>query len=150
MSWTERITVDWSHWDLTAWWHRPLPEHVLRRFNEPQEAFEVRFLEDLLARVGEAPDILTHLGYLYTLTGRHRDALAVDQRLVALRPRDPVAHYNLACSHSNLGRINKGFAALKRALALGYRDIGHMQDDEDLENLRSDPRWIDLLSVINR
>jgi len=150
MPWTERITVDWSHWDLSAWWRRPLPERVLGRFDEPQEAFEIRFLEDLLARVGETPDVLTHLGYLYTQVGRHRDALAIDRRMVALRPRDPVAHYNLACSHSNLGRINQGFAALKKALALGFRDIEHIREDEDLENLRRDPRWDELLSVINR
>jgi len=150
MPWTERITPDWSHWNLTAWLRRPLPEAVLQRFEEPQEVFEVRFLEDLLARVGEAPDILTHLGYLYTQSGRHRDALAVDRRLVALRPRDPVAHYNLACSYSNLGRINQGFAALKEALALGFRDVEQIQEDEDLENLRGHPRWGELLSVLNR
>jgi len=150
MPWTERVTVDWNRWDLVGWWHRPLPEHVLRRFDESQDAFEIRFLEDLLARVGEAPDILSHLGYLYTQAGRHRDALVVDRRLVALRPRDPVAHYNLACSYSNLGRLNQGFAALKKALALGFRDVDQIEDDADLENLRRDPRWDQLLSVINR
>jgi len=150
MPWIERIEVDWRHWDLSAWWHRPVPEHILGRFEEPQEAFEIRFLEDLLARVGEAPDILTHLGYLYTQTGRHRDALAVDRRMVALRPRDPVAHYNLACSYSNLGRINQGFASLKKALALGFRDVDQIEEDEDLANLRKDPRWDKLRSVLNR
>jgi len=150
MPWTERVTVDWNRWNLVGWWHRPLPEHVLRRFDESQDAFEIRFLEDLLARVGEAPDLLSHLGYLYTQAGRHRDALLVDRRLVALRPRDPVAHYNLACSYSNLGRLNQGFAALKKALALGFRDVDQIEDDADLENLRQDPRWDQLLSVINR
>jgi tetratricopeptide (TPR) repeat protein len=150
MPWIERVTVDWNRWDLTAWWHRPVPEHVLDRFEESQEAFEIRFLEDLLARVGERPDILAHLGYLYTQAGRHRDALVVDRRLVAMRPRDPVAHYNLACSYSNLGRINKGFAALKKALTLGFRDVERIEEDEDLANLRQDPRWAELLSVIHR
>ena len=150
MPWTERVTVDWDRWDLGAWWQRPMPTRVLHRFEESQEAFEIRFLEDLLARTGEAPDVLSHLGYLYTQTGRHRDALVVDRRLVALRPRDPVAHYNLACSYSNLGRINKGFAALKKALALGFRDVEQIEEDEDLANLRRDPRWNELLSVIHR
>ncbi|MFO8013199.1 MAG: hypothetical protein R6X20_07830 [Phycisphaerae bacterium] len=150
MPWIEHVTVDWNRWDLTAWWYRPVPEHVLRRFEESQETFEIRFLEDLLARVGEAPDILSHLGYLYTQAGRHRDALVVDIRLVTLRPRDPVAHYNLACSYSNLGRINKGFAALKKALDLGFSDVEQIQEDGDLENLRNHPRWGELLSVLNR
>jgi len=150
MPWTERITVEWDHWDLTSWWRRPLPDEVLHRFDQPQESFDIRFLEDLLARVGEAPDILTHLGYLYTQVGRHRDALAIDRRMVALRPRDPVAHYNLACSYSNLGRVNHGFAALRKALALGFRDVEQIEEDEDLANLRQDPRWAELLSVLNR
>jgi len=150
MPWIEHTTVDWNHWDLASWLTRPLPKAVLARFDQPQEAFEIRFLEDLLARVGEEPDVLTHLGLLYTHAGRHRDALAVDQRLVALRPRDPIAYYNLACSYANLRRVSRAFAALKKAFALGYRDIEHMQEDEDLENLRSDPRWNELLSVFNR
>jgi len=150
MPWAEYATVDWSHWDLTAWWRRPLPRRVLDRFDESPQAFDIRFLEDLLARLGEDADILAQLGCLYTTSGRHQDALAVDRRVVALRPRDPVAHYNLACSYSNLGRINHGFKSLKRALDLGWCDAAHMQDDEDLENLRRDPRWADLLSVLNR
>ena len=148
MPWTEQTTVDWGHWDLESWMARPLPEHVLSRFNHDQEAYDIRFLEDLLARVGEAPDILTHLGYLYTQARRYRDALAVDQRLVTLRPRDPLAFYNLACSYALLGKVNRGFDALKRAIALGYRDLEHMYDDDDLENLRGDPRWKDLVNVI--
>ena len=148
MSWTEHTTVNWAHWDLVSWMVRPLPDDILNRFSHDQETYDIRFLEDLLARVGEAPDILTHLGYLYTQAGRHRDALAVDQRLVALRPRDPLAFYNLACSFALLGKVNRGFDALKRAIALGYRDLDHMQEDADLESLHNDRRWNDLLSVL--
>ncbi len=148
MPWIEHTTVNWGHWALESWMVRPLPEEVLNRFSRGQEDYDIRFLEDLLARVGEAPDILTHLGYLYTQARRHRDALAVDQRLVALRPRDPIAFYNLACSYAILGKVNRGFDALKRAVSLGYRDLEHMQEDADLENLRNDLRWTDLLSVL--
>ena len=148
MPWVEHTAVNWEHWDLRSWVDRSLPGHVLERFGDDQEAYDIRFLEDLLARVGEAPDILTHLGYLYTRTGRHRDALAVDLRLVALRPREPIAFYNLACSCALLGQVNRGFEALKRAFALGYRDLEQMQEDADLKNLRQDPRWNNLLAVI--
>jgi len=148
MAWVERATVDWGHWDLRSWLHRPLPDRILERFNEEQAHFDIRFLEDLLAHVGESPDILTHLGYLYTQVRRHRDALAVDLRLVALRPRDATAFYNLACSHSLLKQNTRAFKALKRALQLGYRDLDRMQEDTDLENLRLDPRWNDVVSVL--
>ena len=148
MLWVERTSVNWEHWDLRSWAERPLPEHVLRRFPQDQAAFDIRFLEDLLVRVGEAAEILMHLGHLYTQVGRHRDALAVDRRLVALRPRDAIAFYNLACSHALLRQVTRGFAALKRAIELGYRDAEQMELDNDLLNLRTDPRWNDLVSVM--
>jgi hypothetical protein len=74
--------------------------------------------------------------------------LAVDRRLVALRPRDSIAFYNLACSHSRLKQSTRAFAALRRAIELGYRDVEHMQIDPDLENIRKDPRWQDVLGVM--
>lgn len=148
MPWVEHAAINWGHWDLTSWQTRPLPEQVLARFRDSQEAYDIRLLEDLLAHVGESADILTHLGYLYTQVRRHRDALLIDRRLVALRPRDPIAFYNLACSHALLGQVKHGFDALRRAIALGYREFDHMQEDEDLANLRRDRQWAELLSTI--
>ena len=127
---------------------KPLPETVTAHPDGEEEAFEIRFLEDMLVRLGDQSDLLLQLGFLYTYVGRYRDGLAVDRRWVALRPRDPVAYYNLACSHSLLKQATRAFSALKRAIELGYRDIGHMLADADLENLRQDPRWEDLISVM--
>jgi len=127
---------------------KPLPETVTAHPDGEEEAFEIRFLEDMLVRLGDQSDLLLQLGFLYTYVGRYRDGLAVDRRWVALRPRDPVAYYNLACSHSLLKQATRAFSALKRAIELGYRDIDHMLADADLENLRQDPRWEDLISVM--
>jgi len=148
VTWVEHISVNWGHWDFDAWVGRPLPADALARFPEDQQAFDIRFLEDLLARLGEDFEILSQLAFLYTQAGRYRDALALDRRLVTLRPRDPVALYNLACSHSLLKQIARGFAVLKRAIACGYRDFEGMQLDADLENLRKDAHWNELLSAI--
>jgi len=148
MAWVEHASPNWGQWDLTAWQRKPLPDEVLERFREDQDAFDIRFLEDLLVRLGEQHDILVQLGHLYTEARRYRDGLAVDQRLVAIRPRDAVAFYNLACSHSLLKQTNRALAALKRSLELGYRDIEHMQLDPDLEYLRKDRRWNELLGVV--
>jgi tetratricopeptide (TPR) repeat protein len=148
MTWVEHATINWAHWDFTAWLGQPLPIEVLTRFPEDQQAFDIRFLEDLLARLGEDEEILAQLAFLYTQAGRYRDALALDRRLVTMRPRDPIAFYNLACSHALLKQINRGFAALKRAIQCGYRDLDQMQLDADLENLRKDPHWNDLVSAM--
>lgn len=148
MPWVERAAVDWGHWDLSSWMARPLPDVVVRRFAGNPDAFDIRFLEDLLTRLGDDADLLAQLGQLYTETGRYREGLGVDRRLIALRPRDPVAYYNLACSYSLLKQSNRAFAALKKAIHLGYRDIEHMVIDRDLAHLRKDPRWQDLVSVM--
>jgi tetratricopeptide (TPR) repeat protein len=148
MAWVERTTVDWDHWELGASIGEPLPESRCSRFQEDEDAFAIRFLEDVLARVGEDRDVLEHLGHLYTRAGRYRDGLAVDRKLVSLKPRDPLAHYNLACSWSLLEKPSRAVAALKKAIDLGYRDVEHMEQDPDLENLRSDPRWDELVGVL--
>jgi hypothetical protein len=145
MPWLEHITANWGHWDFGTWLVRPLPDAVLARFPEDQQAFDIRFLEDMLARRGEDQEILSQLAYLYTQDKRYRDALALDRRLAAMRPNDPIAFYNLACSHALLKQINRGFAALKRAIQCGYRDLEQMQLDADLENLRKDRHWNELL-----
>ena len=150
MGLVEYVLVDWGHWSFDSRMVRPLPEPIRARFSEDEDAFDIRFLEDLLARTGEDTDILAHLGQLYTKAGRHRDALAVDRRFVALRPRDPLALYNLACSYALLKHLTRAFAALKKAIELGYRDFDYMQLDTDLENLRKDPRWNDLVSGSKR
>lgn len=103
--------------------------------------FEVEFLE---AVVGEDPceeSSLVLLGHLYTRRGEYLKGLEVDRRLTRLRPEDPMAYYNLACSLSLTGSADEAFKALERAFKLGYDDFGHLMEDEDLANLRADPRF---------
>jgi tetratricopeptide (TPR) repeat protein len=148
MPWVEKAVADWTHWDLVGWALRPLPEESLSRFRSSQDSFDIQFLEDLLVRLPDHTEILVQLGQLYTQAGRYREGLAVDRRLVALKPRDPIAYYNLACSHSLMKQSVRALAALRRSIELGYRDVEHMQADPDLENLRNDPRWNELLGVV--
>jgi hypothetical protein len=144
----ETAVVNWGHWNFSSWLGRLMPERALARLAGSQESFDIQFLEDLLVRLPDRTEILTQLGGLYTQAGRYREGLAVDRRLVAIRPRDPIAYYNLACSHALLKQSVRAFAALRRSIELGYRDIEHMQVDPDLDALRKDPRWNELLAVV--
>jgi len=147
MARVERVRVNWDHWDLASWLGRPIAEATSERLREDQEAFDIRFLEDMLARLGEDADALAQLGHLYTKAKRYRDGLAVDRRLVVLKPRDPIAHYNMACSLALLKETSRAFLSLRNAIRLGYRDLQYMQQDPDLENLRQDPRWNAVVNV---
>ena len=111
----------------------------------PKEAdeFEVEFLEGVLDSDPCEESSLALLGHLYTQRGEYQKGLEVDLRLTRLRPSDPLAFYNLACSLSLTKRVDEAFAALERAVALGYDDAAQLLTDEDLINLRDDPRFAD-------
>lgn len=100
------------------------------------------------AVLGADPDsraALEMLGTALTRAGRHEEALRADLRLTEVAPKSAYAFYNLACSYSNLGQVDDGIAALRKALDLGYRDFNFMMTDADLDNVRRDPRFKKLL-----
>ena len=93
-------------------------------------------------------DVLAALGDLYTRQGFYQKGLEIDRKLVGLRPEEPAFHYNLACSYSLLGELDTAFGALRLAIQLGYSEFEHLSQDPDLENLRVDERWEQLLDQI--
>ena len=90
-------------------------------------------------------ELLAHLGDVYSRLGRLEKGLEVDQTLVRIRPQEPIFHYNLACSHSRLGNIEPALEALRIAVHLGYDNFEHLRTDEDLDNLKRDGRFHELL-----
>ncbi len=100
---------------------------------------EIGFIEGIVRRDPKFHDALQILGDDYTRRGRYLDGLKVDEELIRLRPDDPLAHYNLACSYSLTEQYDRAAAALDRALSLGYRDFQWLARDPDLSNLRKHP-----------
>jgi len=93
-------------------------------------------------------EILFELGDLLTRMGYIEEGLKVDLRLSKLLPHDPTVHYNLACSYALLREKDDAFSELQQAIHLGYADAAHMSKDQDLEALRSDPRFTKCLRDI--
>lgn len=118
-----------------------------RRAAEKQSQldFELDFFEGILRRNPEFVDVLRVHGNNLTLKCRYEDGLKIDRRLVDLRPKDALAHYNLACSYSLLKKIDHALRALRKAIELGYRDLRYLREDRDLAALRRDPRFRKLL-----
>ena len=113
--------------------------------DQNQIDFELEFFGGVLARHPNYIDVLRVLGNLLTLKGRFADGLTIDKRLVTLRPHDALAHYNLACSFALLKRPEQSIKTLRRAIELGYRDFRYMREDHDLDSIRHDPRFRQLL-----
>jgi tetratricopeptide (TPR) repeat protein len=115
----------------------------------PQEQnqldFEIEFFAGILERNPYYIDVLRVQGNNLTLKGRYAEGLQIDKRLVTLRPSDALAHYNLACSYALLKKPDLALKTLRRAIELGYRDFRYMREDRDLDSLRHDPRFRQLI-----
>lgn len=110
-----------------------------------QVDFEVDFFTRLLDKVPDFHEVLRAQASNLTVKGKLQEGLMVDKRLVACRPADPNAHYNLACRYALLKQKDLAIVTLRKAIELGYRDFRYMIEDRDLESLRKDPRFRDLL-----
>jgi tetratricopeptide (TPR) repeat protein len=103
--------------------------------------FEIEFCERLLQKRPHFVQALSLLGDLYTKKGFYLKGLEVDEMLYLLKPRDPIVLYNLACSYSLLNEKDKALRSIKQAINCGYDDFCQIENDTDLDNLRSDSRF---------
>jgi tetratricopeptide (TPR) repeat protein len=116
-----------------------------RATDQSQLDFELDFFGGVLASHPDYVDVLRVMGNLLTLKGRFAEGMNIDKRLVRLRPNDALAHYNLACSFALLKRPDQSIKTLRRAIELGYHDFRYMREDHDLDSIRHDPRFRQLL-----
>jgi len=116
---------------------------------EKKEEFslEIRFFEGVLRRRPGYIAAMKALAELYTRAGLYRKGLRLDLKLSRLLPHEPEVHYNLACSYALLGEKKKAIETLRKAVILGYRDYSHMQEDPDLESLRNDEEFKEIIRI---
>lgn len=129
--------------------NRRRPRQAAAMPSTKDHTFEIDFYERVLKRDPDSADALEAIAGLYTETGRIADGLAADRRLVALRPDNALAHYNLACSLALTQQPAAALTTLERAITLGYTDADWMQRDPDLKTLHSTPAFQKLLQKIN-
>lgn len=123
----------------------PAASQLAHAAEQNQLDFEIDFYGGILERQPDYIDVLRVIGNNLTLKGRYAQGLHIDKRLVLLRPNDPLAHYNLACSYALMKRPDQAIKTLRQAIELGYRDFRYMRDDHDLDSIRHDPRFRQLL-----
>ena len=111
---------------------------------------KIEFIEGLVRRDPNYVDALQILGDHYTQRGRITEGLKVDERLARLEPANPLVFYNLACSYSLSGEIDRAATALEKALRLGYRDFDWLAKDPDLKALRADAAFTELKARIRQ
>ncbi len=110
--------------------------------------FEATFCAAVLEADPDHVEALAFLGNICTSRGEHERGLALDLRLVRLRPESARGHYNLACTYALLGRSEDAFRELDVAAECGFADAEHMKKDDDLASLHDDPRFAGLVERV--
>ena len=118
--------------------------------SKDQLEFEITFYEQLVQAYPDFSDAIMALANTYTRRGWYDKGLALDQRLAReLRPGDPVAWYNLACSYSLTKHTQESLESLQRAIKLGYDDFEYLGNDPDLAFLRNSPEFQRFLRTLS-
>jgi tetratricopeptide (TPR) repeat protein len=118
---------------------KPRSRKKLTRQEQRDLDLEISFMEGLLQREPRYVEALQVLGDDYTRRGNFGAGVKVDEKLVQLRPDDPMTHYNLACSYALLSQFEPAVTALERAIARGFNDFKSLLKDPDLAELRQHP-----------
>ncbi len=120
----------------------------MARTTKPDPTFDIEFFEAVHRRCPDYTEVVGLLGGLYTKVGRIADGLKMDRKYVRLDPANATAHYNLACSLALCRKRPDALRSLRQAISLGYDDRDWMEQDPDLEILKTDPEFQQLLGQL--
>jgi serine/threonine protein kinase/Flp pilus assembly protein TadD len=81
----------------------------------------------------------------WTQLGQPDRAIDWANRALAIDPDEPMTVYNVACVYSLQNNLEKALDCLEQAVGLGYRHKAWIENDADLNPLRSHPRYQTLL-----
>jgi len=93
----------------------------------------------------ESGRALFNAGYARLYAREEAKSAAHFARALELGYRKPATLYNLACAEARQGHVDRAFEWLDKAIDAGFDAKGMLRSDDDLEALRSDPRFRDLL-----
>ena len=88
---------------------------------------------------------LADLGFLALSRGMDQHAMAIFQGVKAVRPQQEAGNIGVALVHLLRNEIDQAIKVLRQAVELGYRDFRFMREDHDLDSIRNDPRFRQLL-----
>lgn len=123
----------------------PEGRQLAELMDQSQSEFELVFFNNILKRHPNWLEVLRVHAQNLAERKLYLASLEVDRRIITLCPTDSLAHYNLACVYSLLRQPDSAIQTLRKAIELGYRDFRYMHQDRDLDSIRKDPRFRQLL-----
>ncbi len=164
-------TGAWGHravaWELKGEWDNALKDITEAIRLEPKEStwyhsrgffyLEKKDYDRAIADFNEAirlspnhlnpnlPTMYISRGAAYGNKKDYDRAIADYNEAIRLDPKYPLAFYNKACCYALTGKKDLAIENLGKALELGYRDFKYMEKDSDLDSIRDDPGFKELL-----
>jgi non-specific serine/threonine protein kinase len=104
----------------------------------------MQVFEDQIRKVPEDARARVLLASDYAELGREEEAMREANMAMALRPRDGLTLYNVACVFAGLKKKTESLGALRKACDAGFVDPVWTWKDPDLEILHDEPEFIQL------
>jgi len=92
---------------------------------------------------------VTGLAYAYARKGAAKEAVKMGKKALSLSPTAN-QFYDMACIYSLLKQKEKAIEHLALAVRKGFSNYNHITTDKDLDYIRDDPKFTDLLEKIRK
>lgn len=89
------------------------------------------------------------LGISLHFSGRYEEAIQAALRAVEIT-NSPIGMYNIASAYARLNNKDKAIEWLNKALSQGFPQPGNIMKDEDFAGLREEPRFKEIVSLVER
>ena len=96
------------------------------------------------------PERNSAVEYALFYLGRNDDAKAWMQKVIDLDPDEAGVYYDAACLYSLMGETSSSISYLETSLQKGYKNIHHIMSDDDLDNIRGEQRYQELIKAYSR
>ena len=116
-----------------------------------QESFQEAAIvfAEMTSKYPDNPAAWFRYGTSLHLAGELDRAIEIHRKAAEFEEFAAMANYNLACGYALKGKTDNAFAALQKAVDLGFADVAQLIGDSDLDKLRNEDRFRAILKQIN-